>query len=88
MNDLEIFLRLSFAGLSIIITIISLLSFRKVKAGKLALASLGFLLFAVEGTILSLGIFFPTVETFVTVELSAGIAFLALIFLYLSILKR
>jgi hypothetical protein len=88
MNDLEIFFRLSLAGLSIIITIISLLSFRRVKDGKIALASLGFCLFAVEGTVLSFGIFFSAVEAFVTVELTVGIALLALIFFYLSILKR
>jgi uncharacterized membrane protein len=88
MNELEIFLRLSLAGLSIVITIISLISFWKVKDGKMALASLGFCLFAVEGTLLSIGIFSPVVEAYVTVELMVGIAFLALIFFYLSILKR
>jgi hypothetical protein len=88
MNEFEIFLRLSLTGLSIVITVISLLSFWKVKDGKIALASLGFCLFAMEGTVLSFGIFFPAVEAFVTVELTAGIAFLALIFFYLSILKR
>lgn len=88
MNELEIFLRLSLAGLAIVITIISVISFLKVRAGKIALASLGFCLFAVEGTILSFGIFFPAVEAYVTIELLTGIAFLALIFLYLSIVKR
>jgi hypothetical protein len=88
MNELEIFLRLSLTGLSIVITIISLTSFFKLKDGKLALATLGFFLFAVEGGLLSIGIFSPIVEAYVTVELTVGIAFLALIFFYLSIVKR
>lgn len=88
MNELEIFLRLSLAGLSIVITIISLISFWKIKDGKLALATLGFSLFAVEGGLLSIGIFSPVVEAYITVELTVGIAFLALIFFYLSIVKR
>ena len=88
MNELEIFLRLSLAGLAIVITVISVFSFLKVRDGKIALASLGFCLFAVEGTMLSFGIFFPAVEAYISVELLTGIAFLSLIFLYLSIVKR
>ncbi len=88
MNELEIFIRLSLAGLSCVITVISFLSFLRVRDSKIGLASLGFFLFAVLGVILSLGIFFSAVESFVSVELTAGIAFLALIVLYLSILKR
>lgn len=88
MNELEIFVRLSLAGLSLVITIISFLSFLRVRDGKIALASLGFCLFAIEGIILSLGVFYSSIESYVSVELTAGIAFIALIFLYLSILKR
>lgn len=88
MNDIEIFVRLSLAGLSLLITIISLVSFVKVRDGKIALASTGFFFFAVLGVLLCFGIFFPAVEAFVSVELTAGIALLALIFFYLSILKR
>ncbi len=88
MNDLEIFLRLSFAGLSIILTGISLASYAKVWEGKLALASLGFCLFAVEGSLLALGVFLPAVEALNSMMLLVGVVLVALIFFYLSILKR
>lgn len=88
MNDLEIFLRFSFAGLAVILTIISLASYRKVRHGKLGLATVGFGLFAVEGILLTLGSFSSTIEMQVSVELLVGIALVALIFFYLSILKR
>jgi hypothetical protein len=88
MNELEIFLRFSLAGLAIVITSISLISYWKLKTLKMRLASLGFCLFAAEGILLSIGIFLPIVETYITVELTVCIAFLALIFFYLSILKR
>lgn len=88
MNELEIFLRISFLGLSTIISMISLLSFLKIKEMKIAFASVGFLLFTIEGILVTLGIFFTGVETMVTPIVLIGISFLALIFFYLSLLKR
>ncbi|MCX6664151.1 MAG: hypothetical protein NTZ75_07880 [Euryarchaeota archaeon] len=88
MNELEIFLRLSFLGLSTLISIISFISFIKTKEMKIAFASIGFLLFTLEGIIVSIGVFSPAVEQFVTTEVLVGITFISLIFFYLSILKR
>ena len=88
MNDLDIFLRFSFAGLAIILTIISFASYRKIRHGKLGLATIGFGLFATEGILLSLGTLSSIVEMQVSIELLVGIALVALIFFYLSILKR
>lgn len=88
MTDLEIFLRLCLAGLAIILTGISLASYHKVRGGKLALATLGFCLFAIGGTLFAVGAFIPAVEAFISMELFVAITLVALIFFYLSILKR
>jgi hypothetical protein len=88
MNELEIFLRFSFLGLSTLISIISLLSLTKIKEMKLAFASAGFLLFTIEGILVTIGIFSSAVETMVTPLTLIGTSFIALIFFYLSILKR
>ncbi|MCX6660928.1 MAG: hypothetical protein NTY91_00070 [Euryarchaeota archaeon] len=88
MNELEIFLRFSFLGLSSILSIISLLSLIKIKEMKLAFASIGFLLFTIEGIMVSIGVFSSAIETIITPATLIGISFLALIFFYLSLLKR
>ncbi|VVB61253.1 Uncharacterised protein [uncultured archaeon] len=88
MNDIEIFVRFSFLGLSTLISIISFISLIKTKEMKIAFASIGFLLFTLEGIIVSIGVFISSVEHFVTTEVLVGIIFISLIFFYLSILKR
>ena len=88
MNELEIFLRFSFLGLSSLISIISLLSLIKIKEMKVGFACVGFLLLTLEGILVSIGIFSSTVEAMVTPATLVGISFFALIFFYLSILKR
>ena len=88
MNELEIFLRLSFLGLSTLISIISLISLIKTKEIKIAFASICFLVFAMEGIIVSIGVFSTVFENMITTELLVGAAFISLIFFYLSILKR
>ena len=88
MNEIEIFLRFSFLGLSTLISIISFISLIKTKEMKIAFASIGFLLFTLEGIIVSIGVFSSAVEQFITTEVLVGTTFISLIFFYLSILKR
>ncbi len=88
MNEIEIFLRFSFLGLSTLISIISFISLIKTKEMKMTFASIGFMLFSLEGIIVSIGVFSPAVEQFVTTEMLVGTTFISLIFFYLSILKR
>ena len=88
MNELEIFIRFSFLGLSAIISIISLASLIKTKELKIGYASLGFFLFTLEGILVSGGIFSSTIEHLNTTGVLVGMTFFALIFFYLSILKR
>lgn len=88
MNEIEIFLRFSFLALSSIMCIISVLSTQKAKDLKIVYASLGFLVFTIEGFLLSIGVFLPSVETMITKTVLVGTSFIALVFYFLSILKR
>jgi hypothetical protein len=88
MNEIEIFIRFSFLGLSTLLSIISCISIIKIKEMKMAFASIGFLLFTLEGIIVSIGVFSSAIEQFVTTEVLVGTTFISLIFFYLSILKR
>ncbi len=88
MNEIEIFLRFSFLGLSSLISIISFISLIKTKEMKMAFASIGFVLFSLEGIIVSIGVFSPAIEQFITTEMLVGTTFISLIFFHLSILKR
>jgi hypothetical protein len=88
MNELEIFLRFSFLGLSVILSIISFLSLTKIKEMKLAFAFVGFFLFTLEGLLVSIGVFSSAVEIIITPATLVGLSFFALIFFYLSLLKR
>jgi hypothetical protein len=55
---------------------------------KIVFATMGFLVFALEGALLSTGVFYPVVEVMITKMVLVGAAFIALIFYFLSILKR
>jgi hypothetical protein len=52
------------------------------------LAAAAFGIFAAEGVLLALGIFIEDIEALNTMIMLAGLNFLALVFLYLSVLKR
>ena len=88
MNEIEIFIRFSFLGLSTLLSIISLISLVKTKEIKIAFASISFLFFTVIGVIVSIGVFSVVVEHYITIEVLMIILFFSLIFFYLSILKR
>jgi hypothetical protein len=88
MNEIEIFVRFSFLGLSTLISIISFISLIKTKEMKIAFALIGFLLFTLVGFIVSISVFLPAAEHFVATEVLVGTIFISLIFFYLSILKR
>jgi hypothetical protein len=88
MDEIEIFLRIAFFGLSIILLVLTVASFIKVKELKIALASVGFGIFVFEGAILVGGIFLSELENMATTAFLVGVNFIALVFLYLSIVKR
>jgi len=88
MSELDIFLRVAFFGLALILFALSLMSFARTREAKIGLATAGFGLFVVEGLILTIGIFSASVEGWVTTSFFVGVNFVALIFLYFSFIKR
>ena len=88
MNELEIFLRIAFFGLGLLLLVLTLVSFIRVKEMKIALAAVGFAIFAFSGLVLVGGVFSSDFENMVTIGFLVGVNFVALIFFYLSIIKR
>ena len=88
MNEIDIFLRLAFLGLTSLMFLLSLSAALKTKEMKLIFAATGFGIFMIEGIILTGGIFSDGMESLVTVSFLVGANFAALVFLYLSIIKK
>ena len=88
MNEIDIFLRLAFLGLTSLIFVLSSSAALKTKEMKLIFAATGFGIFMIEGIILAGGIFNDTMESLVTVSFLVCANFVALVFFYLSIIKR
>ena len=88
MEELEIFLRLAFMGLAAILTALTVMSWHRTREGKLMLAACGFGVLMAEGLMLAVGIFSEIVEAANTMVAFVGLNFLALVLLYMSVLKR
>lgn len=88
MSELEVFLRIAFLGLGLILLILTIASLIKLKETKIALAAVGFSIFVVEGIVLVGGIFFNGLEDLATTRFLVGANLIALVFFYLSIIKR
>ncbi len=88
MNEIEVFLRLAFFGLGAIIFILTLGSSWRTREPKMVFAAIGFGIFMIEGAILAAGVFSESMEEMVTLALLVGLNFVAMVFLYLSIIKR
>jgi len=88
MEEIEIFLRLAFMGMAMILTALTLASWQRTREPKLLLAAAGFGALAAEGLMLALGVFSDSVEALNTTVMLVGLNFLALVLLYLSVLKR
>jgi len=88
MDEMEIFLRLGFMGLGLVLTALTLASWYRARAAKLLLAAAGFGTLAFEGVLLTLGVFSGDIEALNSIAMLVGLNFLAMIFLYMSILKR
>ena len=88
MNEIEVFLRLAFFGLGAILFALTLGSMWKTREMKISFAAIGFGIFAFEGLLLAVGIFSNNVEETITTGLLVGLNFTAMVFLYLSVIKR
>ena len=88
MEEIEIFMRLAFMGLGLIMAALTLASWHRAGEPKLLLASAGFGILAALGVMLCIGIFFEDFEAFNSTLVIVAMNFLALVLLYLSVLKR
>ena len=88
MEETEIFLRLAFLGLGLLLTGLTVAAWYRTKETKLLLASAGFGVLAAQGMFLCAGIFSEDAEALNSIMLLVALNFLALVFLYLSVLKR
>lgn len=88
MDEIEIFFRLAFAGLGLILTTLTIASWFRTREPKVMLAGVGFGMLALEGVLLTAGIFSEDIDGLNSILTIVGLNFLAMVFLYLSILKR
>ena len=88
MEETEIFLRFGFLGLGLVLTGLTIASWHRTRETKLLLAASGFGTLAALGALLCAGVFSEDLEALNTTMMLIGLNFLALVFLYLSILKR
>jgi hypothetical protein len=88
MDELEIFLRLAFAGLGLILTCLTAASWVRTREPKIMLAALGFGVLAAEGLLLAFEVFSDDPGGLIGLPMLVGLNFIAMVFLYLSVLKR
>jgi hypothetical protein len=84
-GDLEMFLRVGIAGLALLLLLVSVVSFARVRSTKLGLLALAFALFAAKGLLLVLEGFGRPVDLGTTASL--GLAFAALVLLYVAVVR-
>ncbi|MCK5024498.1 MAG: hypothetical protein KAR56_02660, partial [Thermoplasmata archaeon] len=61
MNNLEIFFSVALMGFSLILFVISAITYRRVQRTRLLLVSLAFALFFIKGLMLTLGLFIDSI---------------------------
>ena len=89
MDDLEIFFRVALLGFSLILFVISAVTYKRIGSRRLLLVSAGFGLFFVKGLLLTLGLFVDSIgDVFDTTVLVTILDFAIMAFLYLSVVKK
>ena len=89
MNNLEIFFRVALMGFSLILFVISAITYRRVQRTRLLLVSLAFALFFIKGLMLTLGLFIDSIgDVFHASVLTTMLDFGIMVFLYFSVVKK
>lgn len=81
MEDIELLLAILIAGFSILVFLVSIAAFIKLKVSKFILVSIAFLLFFIKGILLILDVISQSQIAFV-------IDFLIIVFLYIAVVKK
>jgi len=81
MDEITLFLSIVVAGFSLLLAIVSLVAYYRLKASKLFLVGLAFLAFVVKGALAIAGVLNQD-------KLTLGIDFVILFFLYFATIKK
>ena len=89
MDNLEIFFRVALLGFSLILFVISAVTYKRIESRRLLLVSLAFAMFFVKGLLLTVGLFVEGVgDLFDSSMLVTMLDFVIMAFLYLSVVKK
>ncbi len=89
MNELEIFLRVCLMGFALLLFILMVLSYRRVKNIKLFIIALAFLIFFIKGLMLVIGIAVTSINDIFKVSMEIIILdFIILLVLYGGLVKK
>ncbi|MCK5037582.1 MAG: hypothetical protein KAS16_00650 [Thermoplasmata archaeon] len=87
MSNAEIFFKVGLMGFSLILFVISAISWKRIRSQRLLFVTLAFCLFFIKGLILTVGIFYENVGFEMSTE-AIMLDFAILILLYLGIAKK
>jgi hypothetical protein len=89
MDNLKLFFGVALLGFSLILFVISAVTYKRIGSRRLLLVSLAFALFFVKGLLLTIGLFVGSIgEVFDSSMLVTMLDFGIMVFLYLSVVKK
>ncbi len=89
MNNVELFFTVALMGFSLILFVISVITYGRVRSTRLLLVSAAFGVFFVKGLLLTMGLFWDSVgDVFKTSAPLLILDFAIMAFLYLGVAKR
>jgi hypothetical protein len=89
MDNLKLFFGVALLGFSLILFVISAVTYKRVGRRRLLLVSLAFAMFFVKGLLLTLGLFVESIgDVFDSSMLVTMLDFAIMVFLYLSVVKK
>ena len=88
-NNLELFFTVALLGFSLILFVISAITYKRIGSKRLLLVSAAFCMFMVKGLLLLVGLFVDSIgRVFNASVLMIMVDFAILAFLYLSVVKK
>jgi hypothetical protein len=89
MDNLKLFFGVALLGFSLILFVISAVTYKRIGSRRLLLVSLAFAMFFVKGLLLTVGLFVDAVgDVFSSPVLVTMVDFAIMAFLYLSVVKK
>jgi len=89
MDNLKLFFGVALLGFSLILFVISAVTYKRIGSRRLLLVSLAFAMFFVKGLLLTMGLFVDSIgDVFSSSVLVTMVDFAIMAFLYLSVVKK